>query len=150
MLACLRYLEQKTIILGAWGCGVFAQRAIIVASLFHELLETKYAGVFERVIFAIPDSTSANYNAFRYIFEKQGVYEKKPIMKKYEVPFIDPDKDEMEIFHIKANDKYEALKAAQLLIESRGVYCDDSILDYIIEVHEKAYLTIEDIIRMTT
>ena len=120
----------------------------MVASIFHELLETKYHGVFEHVVFAIPDSASVNYNAFRYVFEKQGLYENKQVLKKYEVPFIDPLKNEVEIFHIKAVDKIEAMKATAFLIEARGVHCDENILDYIFEVNDKSYITVEEVIKM--
>lgn len=49
--------KYKTIILGAWGCGVFGNDTEIVARIFRFHLGNKFGlrGVFEKVIFAIPD-----------------------------------------------------------------------------------------------
>jgi uncharacterized protein (TIGR02452 family) len=46
---------QETLVLGAWGCGVFGNRPAEVASLFREAFETYSYGVFRRVVFAILD-----------------------------------------------------------------------------------------------
>lgn len=53
----------KTLILGAFGCGVFKQDPVEVATMFKKALR---GSSFERVIFAIP--RGANYNAFKEIF----------------------------------------------------------------------------------
>ena len=45
---------HKNLILGAWGCGVFANPPEIVATIFKELLQdSKYASAFDHVTFAI-------------------------------------------------------------------------------------------------
>lgn len=54
----------KTLILGAFGCGVFKQDPFEVATLFKKALG---GSSFERVIFAIP--RGANYNTFKGIFK---------------------------------------------------------------------------------
>lgn len=54
-------LNINTIILGAFGCGVFNQNPYEVAKLFK-----KYMTV-EKVILAVPSSGN-NYNAFREVF----------------------------------------------------------------------------------
>lgn len=55
--------EVNTLILGAYGCGVFGQSAREVAEIFKEyLLKGSYD--FEQVIFAIPESRDGNYQAF--------------------------------------------------------------------------------------
>ena len=63
-------LQQKkvdTLILGAWGCGVFGQDPSVVASLFvKELVNHKD---IENIIFAVIDKNSANYLAFKEILE---------------------------------------------------------------------------------
>lgn len=53
----------KTLILGAFGCGVFKQDPVEVATLFKKALR---GSSFEKVVFAIP--RGANYNAFKEIF----------------------------------------------------------------------------------
>lgn len=53
----------KTLILGAFGCGVFKQDPVEVATLFKKVLK---GSSFEKVVFAIP--RGANYNAFKEIF----------------------------------------------------------------------------------
>lgn len=54
--------EQKcdTVILGAWGCGVFGQNPAVVARLFEERFRTS---PIKRAVFAIPGN-NANYLAF--------------------------------------------------------------------------------------
>lgn len=57
-----------TIILGAFGCGVFGQDATEVAEIFKDkLLKYPY---FKSVIFAIPDGKDNNLNQFKKVFEK--------------------------------------------------------------------------------
>lgn len=48
-----------TLILGAWGCGVFSQDPAEVAEIFKEYL-SKTHKCFEKVIFAIPESRHDN------------------------------------------------------------------------------------------
>ncbi len=59
--------KVDTLILGAWGCGVFGQDPSVVASLFvKELVNHKD---IENIIFAVIDKNSANYLAFKEILE---------------------------------------------------------------------------------
>lgn len=51
-----------TLILGAWGCGVFKQNPQVVAKLFMEKL--KEHKDIRNIIFAIPDENSKNYKEF--------------------------------------------------------------------------------------
>lgn len=59
--------DVNTLILGAYGCGVFGQNAKEVASIFKEYLTSTHK-CFERVIFAIPDGRDGNLKLFREVF----------------------------------------------------------------------------------
>ena len=55
VLSVAAHHEHPTIVLGAWGCGVFRNDPADVADLFAQALEGPFAGVFEHVVFAIVD-----------------------------------------------------------------------------------------------
>ena len=58
----------NTLILGAFGCGVFGQDASDVATIFKNWLTGKYKNVFRHVVFAVPDSEhDINYLKFKNI-----------------------------------------------------------------------------------
>ena len=61
----------KTLILGAFGCGVFAQDPWEVARIFADAIKREFAGKFERVVFAVPDARSENYAAFQNTIKEQ-------------------------------------------------------------------------------
>ena len=46
--------NQRNLILGAWGCGVFQNPPDINASIFRKVI-AKYSNNFDEIIFAIPD-----------------------------------------------------------------------------------------------
>lgn len=57
----------ETLILGAFGCGVFGQNPTEVAQYFQDGLDSHH---FNKVVFAImPDKINTNYLAFKAIFE---------------------------------------------------------------------------------
>ena len=49
--------QQKTLILGAWGCGVFQNEPQLIARIFNDLLKGEFTNCFERVVMAIYDKT---------------------------------------------------------------------------------------------
>ena len=61
--------DVDTLILGAFGCGVFRQDPYEVASIFKEFLSTTHKGVFKKVIFPIPPSADGNFVAFQTVFQ---------------------------------------------------------------------------------
>jgi uncharacterized protein (TIGR02452 family) len=55
VLAIAHSLGFSEIILGAWGCGAFANDPLKTAEDFKRALETEYLGAFSEVVFAISD-----------------------------------------------------------------------------------------------
>ena len=57
---------------GAWGCGAFRNDPVLAAETARAaLLSPRFAGAFDRVVFAIPDvgkQGKANLAAFREVF----------------------------------------------------------------------------------
>ena len=64
------YNDVDTLILGAWGCGVFGQNPYDVAYGFKEKLETTHH-CFDTVVFAVPKGKDGNYEAFANIFSEK-------------------------------------------------------------------------------
>jgi uncharacterized protein (TIGR02452 family) len=54
------------LVLGAWGCGVFRNDPALVAKIFAELLDAKFANRFEQILFSVFDRTEGQgtYHAF--------------------------------------------------------------------------------------
>ncbi|MFL1378196.1 TIGR02452 family protein [Nocardiopsis protaetiae] len=64
VLAVAAHHGVDVLVLGAWGCGVFGNRPPEVAAAFAEHLHGDYAGVFERVVFAVLDRDGGVREAF--------------------------------------------------------------------------------------
>lgn len=69
VLDIARANNVKTLILGAYGCGVFGQNAIEVAHAFKYYLESDYK-CFDTVVFAIPDGKNRNLLNFKSVFKE--------------------------------------------------------------------------------
>lgn len=73
MLSIAAEHDPSALILGAWGCGVFKQKASELIEIYDRLLgiterfagRAKYSDVFERVLFAIPNKDGKNYQEFK-------------------------------------------------------------------------------------
>ena len=70
VLDIAKYNDVDTLILGAYGCGVFGQNPKEVAEIFKECLNTTHKSCFNKVIFAIPDGRDNNLQAFEKVFSK--------------------------------------------------------------------------------
>jgi uncharacterized protein (TIGR02452 family) len=58
VLAVAQDNGHRSLLLGAWGCGVFRNDASLVADAFGEWLESpRFHGCFDRVVFGIYDSS---------------------------------------------------------------------------------------------
>lgn len=65
--------KRETLILGAFGCGVFGQDAEEVANIFMDYLTTTHK-MFKKVIFAIPKGFhTENYDKFEKVFKERGL-----------------------------------------------------------------------------
>lgn len=62
-----------TIVLGAFGCGVFKNRPLDVAGYFKELLgkNSKFHGQYKKIVFAVLDTSDnkETFKAFKYTLE---------------------------------------------------------------------------------
>ncbi|MBL8679104.1 MAG: TIGR02452 family protein [Myxococcales bacterium] len=70
VLAVARTRGYRSLVLGAWGCGVFRNDPAQVAALFDQALESAaFKGAFERVVFAVYDRKEGpNRRAFEERF----------------------------------------------------------------------------------
>ncbi len=62
--------EVKNIILGAWGCGVFKNNPVQIATFFKDVLDEGYNSYFDNVVFAIindHNSVDNNLEIFKSI-----------------------------------------------------------------------------------
>lgn len=75
--------QVDALVLGAFGCGVFANDAEQVAGLFKKWLDA-HPGVFSDVVFAVPGG--ANFAPFDALFPR--------IVERVERPVADPDESE--------------------------------------------------------
>ncbi|TXT13390.1 hypothetical protein VHUM_00757 [Vanrija humicola] len=72
-LAVATHHRARTLVLGAWGCGVFQNDPVVVAGVFRDLLldpKGIFYGAFEKVVFAIydPSKEQATMKAFTVAF----------------------------------------------------------------------------------
>ena len=70
VLAAAAVFDQTALVLGAWGCGVFANDPTMVARRFGEFLldDGPFARAFEHVTFAVFDRKGQSFAAFDQVF----------------------------------------------------------------------------------
>jgi len=59
--------QTDVLILGAWGCGVFGNKPVKIASYFHRILNSFPEGIFKQVHFAVLED---NFQVFDKEFKK--------------------------------------------------------------------------------
>ena len=65
VLALARWKGHRTLLLGAWGCGVFRNDPAMVSDAFGAWLTSDtFAGAFDHVTFAVFDRTKRVHAAF--------------------------------------------------------------------------------------
>jgi len=65
-------MGDRTIILGAYGCGVFGNEVADVAEIFRKLLIIEgMERNFKHIVFAVYDSSKQQFNVFRRLFGKE-------------------------------------------------------------------------------
>lgn len=69
VLSALKAQGVETAILGAFGCGVFAQDATEVAQIFKEEIENIMGGSKFNAVFAVPEGRDGNYQKMKDVFE---------------------------------------------------------------------------------
>lgn len=73
VLNCALKHGHKTLVLGAWGCGVFRFPPDLAAECYQELLDDEFQGAFERIVFAVYDGAQGPgpcFEAFNKVFGK--------------------------------------------------------------------------------
>ncbi|MEM7102771.1 MAG: TIGR02452 family protein [Bacteroidota bacterium] len=68
VLAICRSYGYETLILGAWGCGVFRNDPVTIAGMFSEKLRGKYEGAFKKVVFSIYSRDQRYITPFKHHF----------------------------------------------------------------------------------
>lgn len=63
VLQVAAYAHVENLVLGAFGCGVYGNDPIVCAAFFNIYLRSEFAGVFRKVVFAIP--RGENYATFK-------------------------------------------------------------------------------------
>jgi uncharacterized protein (TIGR02452 family) len=69
LLALCLSRKHTTLVLGAWGCGVFKNDPEEISQLFSEALTGKFANQFQRVVFAVKTNKESIIEPFRKRFK---------------------------------------------------------------------------------
>ena len=124
--------KVHTLILGAWGCGVFGQDPEEVAYTFKNNLPKRN---IRKVVFAIPAGNNKNFETFNKVFNpKQDSFQGK--RDPYKVKMIDIMLENM------ANDEY--FNAQLCSSETKNINLDDNALRVLRAYYEGKELNIKE------
>ena len=70
LLSLAFFHGHDTLVLGAWGCGVFRNDPEMIAKIFRDALTGEYKNNFSRVVFAVPGNDKRNHDAFERQFRE--------------------------------------------------------------------------------
>lgn len=68
LLALCVHYGHDTLVLGAWGCGVFRNDPEQIATLFREALQGSFNGQFRKIVFAVKTNKESIIDPFRRSF----------------------------------------------------------------------------------
>ncbi|MBO9199319.1 MULTISPECIES: TIGR02452 family protein [Niastella] len=68
LLALCLSRKHTTLVLGAWGCGVFRNEPEVISQLFLEALNGPFANQFQRIVFAVKTNKESIIEPFRKRF----------------------------------------------------------------------------------
>lgn len=69
VLALAMHHDHETLVLGAWGCGVFRNDPEMIAELFRVALAEKFKGQFRKIVFAVKTKEERMIEPFRKRFQ---------------------------------------------------------------------------------
>jgi len=72
MFALCAARGHKTLVLGAWGCGVFRNDPAVIARMFGDALEGEFKGIFRTVVFAVRTNNEKMIRPFAIRFATDG------------------------------------------------------------------------------
>jgi uncharacterized protein (TIGR02452 family) len=69
ILSAFYHHNLTTLVLGAWGCGIYGNDPVVVASTFKEMLDEDFKGLFKHIVFAIYSghAEDENYDVFKEV-----------------------------------------------------------------------------------
>ena len=82
VLAIARAYRYEALVLGAWGCGAFANDPTRTAAEFRAALEGEFRGAFREIVFAITDWSEQRWTLgpFRRAFEEAGRNQRQTLL----------------------------------------------------------------------
>ena len=68
VLAIAQAHQHETLVLGAWGCGVFQNDPVEIAQYFSEIIRNKFYNQFRKIVFAVYAKNPKFITPFQKLF----------------------------------------------------------------------------------